>query len=258
MTDPSKIDAIRDFPIPKNKKQLRRFLGMTGWYRRFIANYAGLSSDLTDCLKGNKNTFELTEQAIKAFEVLKDALISAPVLTNPDFSLPFQIQCDASTTGIGGVLCQIDKNGDEKVIYYHSMKLNSAQRNYSITELECLAALSCVLKFRPFIELHEFTIITDHASLKWLMSQKELSGRLARWSLKLQAYDFKNQHRKGAEHLVPDALSRAYAIDSINQDDFGFKSKKTLSRGLTIHQNVPIVVSPRRGIDYAISFTGRK
>lgn len=147
---------------------------------------------------------------------MKNCLTSAPILSNPDFSQPFTIQCDASKTGVGGVLFQVDNDGNEKVIYYHSKKLNSAQRNYSITELECLAALECVKKFRPFIELHDFKIITDHASLKWLMGQKDLSGRLARWSLKLQSFSFKIEHRKGSENVVPDALSRVFSVDSLD------------------------------------------
>lgn len=91
-----------------------------------------------------------------------------------------------------------------------SQKLNDAQKNYSVTELECLAALLAVKKFRAYIEGHEFTLITDHASLKWLMSQKDLSGRLARCSLKLQGYSFDIRHQKGKDNVVPDTLSRIY------------------------------------------------
>lgn len=219
------IPGYGHFPVPKNKKQERRFLGMTGWYRRFISNFASLSAPLTDSLQGGPNSiFTFSPEAEEAFEKLKVALTSAPILSNPDFSLPFIIQCDASTTGISAVLSQVYLNGDEKVIYYHSQKLNRAQRNYSITELECLAAISWVQKFRPFIELQEFQIITDHASLQWLIIQKELSGRLARWSLKLQAFDFTIVHRKGSEHVVPDALSRAYSVDSLDTGDLFFGS----------------------------------
>lgn len=114
----------------------------------------------------------------------------------------FYIQWDASATGVGGVLFQLDGD-DEYPIAFMSKKFNSAQRNYSVTEQECLAAILCVKKFRCYVEGMPFTIITDHASLKWLMSQKDLSGRMARWSLSLQAFDFQIEHRKGsARHAV--------------------------------------------------------
>lgn len=208
-TDPDKISAIADFPVPRTIKQLRRFLGMTGWYQRFISNYSTISAPLTD-LKGSAKSLGWNEQAQLAFETLKAKLSSAPVLTHPDFSLPFIIQCDASSTGVGSVLCQINANGEEHPIAFMSKKLNSAQRNYSITELECYAAVLSVKKFRPYVEGMEFKIITDHASLKWLMGQKDLSGRLARWSLKLQCFNFSIEHRKGSVNIVPDALSRVH------------------------------------------------
>lgn len=215
-TDPDKVKAVAEFPPPINRKQIRRFLGMTGWYRRFISNYASLAAPLTDALKKSPK-FVLGTEAISSFEALKQALITSPILSTPDFTKRFYIQCDASSCGVGGVLFQKDEDNNERVLYYHSQKLNSAQRNYTVTELECLAAIICVKKFRPFIELHDFSIITDHASLKWLMSQKDLTGRLARWSLKLQGYNFDIQHRKGSENLVPDALSRIYEVNSISQ-----------------------------------------
>ena len=150
----------------------------------------------------------LTDEAKLSFEKLKNALSTAPVLAQPDFSREFVIQCDASKVGVGGVLFQLDDFGKEHPIAFISQKLNKCQRNYTVTELECMAAVICVNRFRPYIEGLPFRIITDHASLKWLMSQKDLSGRLARWSLKLQRYDFKIEHRKGSLNIVPDVLSR--------------------------------------------------
>ncbi|XP_052858196.1 uncharacterized protein LOC128265978 [Drosophila gunungcola] len=202
----------RHYPIsPAKQKLMRRFLGMTGWYRRFIQNYAQMAEPLHESLKKDRvRKYELEEEGIKAFEALKTSLVSAPVLTTPDFSKPFTIQCDASTTGVGGVLFQTDEEGGEHPIAYISSKLDKAQRNYSITELECLAAILSIRKFRPYVEGMPFKVITDHASLKWLMGQKDLSGRLARWSLKLQAFDFEIEHRKGSQNVVPDALSRVH------------------------------------------------
>lgn len=205
--DPDRIRSISEFPQPTTVKQVRRFLGMAGWYQRYISNYSDIASPITDLLS-NKTRFIWTPEAQIAFDALKTSLTTAPVLTHPDFHLPFYIQCDASKSGVGGVLFQV-KNGEEHPIAFMSKKLNSAQRNYSVTELECLAAIMCIKKFRCYVEGMRFTIITDHASLKWLMAQKDLAGRLARWSLKLQSFDFNIEHRKGSQNIVPDTLSRA-------------------------------------------------
>lgn len=215
--DPDRVRAITDYPTPKTIRQVRSFLGLAGWYRRFISNFSAVSAPITDLL-GNNGKLVWTPAAQVAFDELKTKLTSAPVLTHPDFSRAFVIQCDASITGVGAVLFQLDDEGHERPIAYMSKKLNSAQRNYTITELECLAAVLSVKKFRGYVEGMQFKVITDHASLKWLMDQKDLSGRLARWSLKLQGFDFSIEHRKGSANVVPDALSRV-EIESISAID---------------------------------------
>ncbi|KAH8342261.1 hypothetical protein KR074_002587, partial [Drosophila pseudoananassae] len=150
----------------------------------------------------------MTPEGKEAFELLKARLGSAPVLQTPDFEKPFFIHCDASKTGVGGVLVQKSEAGDELPIAFVSKKLNKAQRNYTVTEQECLAALVSIKKFRAYVEGLEFTVITDHASLKWLMSQNDLNTRLARWALKLQGFRFAIEHRRGKLNVVPDVLSR--------------------------------------------------
>lgn len=229
-TDPDKVAAIVNFPVPVNVKQIRRLLGMAGWYRRFIENYSSVVAPITNCLK--KGKFVWTDEAQTSFEVLKELLSSAPVLVNPNYELPFFINCDASNQGIGAVLYQKNNDGFEQPIAFMSQKLSGAQKNYSTTELECLAAILAIKKFRAYIEGHKFTVITDHVSLKWLMSQKDLSGRLARWSLKLQSFDFAIEHKKGKDNAVPDALSRVYCeslqefeLSIIKLDSIDFNSK---------------------------------
>lgn len=211
-TDPEKVSAITQFPIPKTLRSLRRFMGMCGWYRKFVPNFATLASPLTD-LMTTKRRFSLTEAAIKAFEELKSCLTKAPVLRSPDFTKPFAIHCDASKTGVGAVLVQTSEEGDERPVAFISKKLNKSQRNYTVTEQECLAAIVALKHFRAYVEGHEFTIITDHASLKWLMSNHDLNSRLARWALALQRFKFEIKHRKGSLNVVPDFLSR------LNEDE---------------------------------------
>lgn len=214
-TDPAKVEAIRNFPQPKTVKQARRLLGMAGWYRRFIPNYSDIAAPIFNLLKKGVK-FEWSSEAQNAFEILKDRLSSSPVLVNADYKKHFYIRCDASNDGVGSVLYQKDEDGAERPISYISQKLNDAQKKYTVTELECLAALIAIKKFRPYVEGLPFTVITDHASLKWLMTQKELSGRLARWSLKLQAMDFIIEHQRGSENVVPDALSRVFCDELDN------------------------------------------
>lgn len=212
--DSSKVESITNFPLPKSPRQVRRFIGMANWYRGFIQNFANLSGPLTDCLKKSNKPFKLSDSAIDSFKKLKVALSSAPVLAQPNFSKEFVIQCDASKIGVGGVLLQFDDEGREHPIAFVSQKLNRAQQNYTVTELECLAAVLSVQRFRPYIEGLPFRIVTDHSSLRWLMGQKDLSGRLARWSLKLQRFDFQIEHRKGSLNTVPDTLSR-FDVDEL-------------------------------------------
>lgn len=258
-TDPGKIEAIENIPIPKTPKQVRSFLGTAGWYRRFIKNFAIISAPLTDTLKKAKQ-FSMNEKAIEAFNELKKALTTAPVLVHPNFKKPFFVQCDASHYGVGAVLFQKDEEDNDRPIAFFSQKLNSAQQNYTTTEKECLAAVLAVKKFRPYIELMEFTIITDHASLKWLMSFKDLSGRLARWSLLLQTYNFHIEHRKGSENVVPDMLSRAIEeIELLEMETTEFDSPEYKSLIANVEKNKEILPDLKvdNGVLYKkMSFTG--
>lgn len=220
--DPARIEAMVNFPEPKNIREVRRVLGMAGWYRRFIRDFAGITTPISETLKKNRFAkFAWTDQASKAFKSLIKALTEAPVLATPDYNLPFKIECDASDFACGAVLSQV-QDGCERVIAYMSQKFIASQRKYHVTEKECLAVILGIEKFRPYIEGSHFQVITDHHSLLWLQNLKDPSGRLARWSLRLQSYDFEIIHRKGRDHIVPDALSRAIASIDIQK----FKSTK--------------------------------
>lgn len=220
-TDPGKVDCVVNYPAPKTIREVRRFLGLASWYRRFIHNFSTIVAPISELLK-NKARFVWTPDADKAFVSLKNALVSAPILSNPDFSLPFTIQTDASDLGIGAVLTQAHLEG-EKVVAFMSQKLTTCQRKYSATERECFAVLCAIEKFRPYIDGVHFDVITDHASLVWLKNLKDPTGRLSRWALRMQQFDFTLSHRKGKLNVVPDALSRILNTEESMLIDIGEK-----------------------------------
>lgn len=212
-TDPSKVDVILNFPVPKEVKDVKRFLGMAGWYRRFIHNFSKIARPLTR-LTSKKVNFVWSDEANDAFNVLKTALVSAPILRCPDFEKPFYIHTDASSYAIGAVLTQ-KSDGCDHPIAYCSRTLNSPETNYSATERELLAVIYALEQYRAYVEGKRCFIVTDHASLKWFSKLKNPTGRLNRWSCRLSQFNFEIIHRKGKEHVIPDTLSRI-KIDSIN------------------------------------------
>lgn len=217
-TDPEKVSAIMNFPRPKNIKELKRFIGIASWYRRFVKNFSIIAAPLHNLTKGKRNKkFIWTEEADVAFVELKTLLTSTPVISCPDFSKPFIIQCDASNKGIGAVLCQKIDNVERPVAYL-SRQLNDREQLYSTSERELLSIVYAIEKFRPYVEGSHFTIITDHSALKMLHKMKDPHGRLARWAMNLQQFSFDVIHRPGKSNVVPDALSRSIdTIESINR-----------------------------------------
>lgn len=222
--DPDKVNAILQIPTPTKVSEVRSIVGTASWYRRFIPNFSAIVSPLTELTKKNVK-FRWAERQEEAFRTVKEHLVSAPVLSCPDFDLPFCVQTDASGFGIGAVLCQNHPDG-EKVVCYLSRSLTKSERQYCTTERECLAVVWAIEKLRPYLEGSHFTVITDHWSLKWLASLKDPNGRLARWSVKLQQYSFDVIHRKGADHHVPDMLSRSVPIiDFLQLDKISSENK---------------------------------
>lgn len=207
---PNRIKAIVDIPTPKSVKEVRRMIGMVGWYRRFIKDMATMVEPLTHLLKKNAK-FKWTPQCEQAWNEVKNCLISSPILTCPNFEKEFFVQTDSSDYGIGAVLTQQYEEG-EKVISYLSRSLSRQERRYSTTERELLALMWSIERLKPYLEGTRFTAITDHYSLKWLHSLENPSGRLARWTMRLSQFDFRIIHRKGKDHVVPDTLSRAVPV----------------------------------------------
>ncbi|GFY22717.1 retrovirus-related Pol polyprotein from transposon 17.6 [Trichonephila clavipes] len=174
--------------------------------KRFIKGFCYLAEPLQSLLKSGVE-FHWGPEEVEAFNSLKKALTSDPVLGMYDERASTEIHTDASGYGIGAVLVQI-QNNVEKVIAYASRTLTKAEKNYSTTERECLAIVWATNKFRPYIFGKHFTVVTDHHSLCWLMNLKDPSGRLARWALRLQEHDFDVKYKTGKKHSDADALSR--------------------------------------------------
>lgn len=216
-TDPEKVAAVMNFPTPKSAQEVKIFLGTCSWYRRFIRNFSTIAAPLNRLTSKGKNApkFEWSEQAEVAFNTLKNALVTAPVLAVPNFDKPFKVHCDASAYGVGGMLTQ-EVDGHEHPIAYVSRSLNKNERNYSATEREALAVIFAVEKFQAYFGSRTVTIITDHASLKWFLNLENPSGRLARWGCRLSQFNFVIEHRKGSDNVVPDSLSRLIKVDVIN------------------------------------------
>lgn len=225
--DPAKLTAVREYPVPTTFKAVRTFLGLSSYYRRFINNYSTIAEPLLALTRqSNSKSFSWSEACQQSFDLLRQRLIEAPVISYPNFDKPFILQLDASDVGLSAILAQQLPDDDgkirEHVIGYASRTLNSTERKFSASERECLAIVFGCNYFRPYLEGVRFTAVTDHKALRWLHSTKDLNSRLARWAMQISTYDIQIQHRPGTENGPPDALSR-HPIDvntnHINDDD---------------------------------------
>ncbi|CAN6706481.1 unnamed protein product [Malus baccata var. baccata] len=204
--DKSKIDLVRHLPSPTSVREVRSFLGHAGFYRRFIKDFSKVAQPLCRLLQKDV-AFEFTKECTASFNQLKELLTTTPIIVPPDWSLPFELMCDASDYALGAVLGQ-RKDKRPHVIYYASRTLNDAQLNYSTTEKELLAVVFALDKFRSYLIGTKVIVFTNHAALKYLLTKKEAKPRLIRWMLLLQEFDIEIRDKKGSENVVADHLNR--------------------------------------------------
>jgi hypothetical protein len=209
-----KIQAILDWPTPKTLTELKGFLGICSYYRRFVKGFSQLCATLTDLTR--KGAFKWSHEAQVTFDRMKKVMSTCPVLSLPYFSQPFILECDASGEGIGAVLMQ-----NRHPIAYESRKLRGPELLYTIYDKEMLAIMHALAKFRQYLVGAKFVVRTDHNNLKYFLEQKDLNERQQKWVSKIQAYDFDIEFVKGKNNVVVDALSRRpsiYAMTDISVD----------------------------------------
>ena len=204
--DKAKIDVIEKRPPPVNVKRVKIFLGHAGFYRRFIKDFSKFAKSLSNLLNKD-DVFLFDEDCLKAFNTLKTSLVSAPIITTPNWGQEFELMCDASDYAVGVVLGQ-RKGKVFHTIYYANKVLNEAQINYATTENEMLAIFYALEKFKSYLVGSKVIVYTDHASIKYLLNKAYSKPRLIRWILLLQEFDLVIQDKKGSKNLVADHLSR--------------------------------------------------
>ena len=246
---PEKIEAIRSFPIPTTCRQVKSFLGLAGYFCRFSKEYQLIAKPLNQ-LSGKNAVFRWTDAQQIAFCKIKELLANDPVLAIFDPKKPCTLYTDASYEGIGAILTQKDDENKEHVIEYFSRSLNPHQKNYTVSELECLAVVEAIDHFEAYLGL-PFTVVTDHSALQWLLTFKKPKNRLYRWSVRLSAHNFKIVHKPGVKQQHVDALSRnplpipvsTFMIstqeiaNAQNESDLSFVRNPIIRNGITTIKN---------------------
>ena len=220
-TDPKKLKAVNEFPIPANVKMLRSFVGLASYYRRFIPNFAKVAGPLHGLTKKDV-AFVWSPHCQTAFEKLKQLLTSAPLLAFPQFDRQFLLERDASGLGLGAVLAQHSDDGAVRPVAYASRSLRTHEKNYGITELEGLGVVWAVKYFRHYLYGHHCKVFTDHEALKSLLNTPQPSGKLARWGMAIQELDIEILYRSGKKNTNADALSRSPLPDEGASEDVSF------------------------------------
>ena len=211
----SKIESILNWPQPKSVKQVQSFLGLCGFYRKYIKNYSQVTLPISNLVNSN-HKFEWTAECESSFKLLKQLISSDPILILPDYNREFVLNTDASGFAIGAVLQQYDDSGQLRPIAFYSKKLSDAERNWPVYELEAFSIVQSIKEFRSYLAGKKFKVITDHQSLKYLKTQPSLTPKQHRWLVGLVDFDFDIEYRPGRQNVVADSLSRRADYDSTN------------------------------------------
>ena len=233
--DEKRVKAVRDYPEPRTTRELKGFLGLAGYYRRFVPNFSKIAKPLTELLKRNV-PYKWDDRTDTAFCTLKSILTTEPLLQYPDFTRPFVLTTDASNEAIGAVLSQ-GPVGKDLPIAYASRTLLNAEKNYPTIEKELLAIVWACKHFRPYLYGRKFTIVTDHRPLTWIFSVKDPSSRLLRWRLQLEEHEYEVKYKKGSSNTNADALSRIYVTESCT-DGHDVKSELTKEERLALFREM--------------------
>ena len=236
---PSRVECIKNWPIPTNISELRAFLGLANYYRKFIAGFSSMAAKLWDLTSTNAE-FVWTSAHTEEFQKLKEAFKQSLMLSYPDTEKPFIIETDASASGIGGVLLQVDNNGHERPVAFESHKLTDAQRKYSAYELELYGLLHNLKKFRCYVEGTNFTVRTDHKALISIFNERsgDLPAPLTRWLNEIALYQpFQIEFKAGRENIPADVLSRRGTTENVNAvDQLSLEEKEDIIR--QIHSEI--------------------
>jgi hypothetical protein len=218
--DQAKVEARHGWPMPKTITQMRSFLGLAGFYRRFVKDFSTITAPLNELTKKGVY-FSWGKVQEHSFNVLKDKLTHAPLLQLPDFNKTFELECDASGIGLGGVLLQEGKH-----VAYFSEKLSGYVLNYSTYDKELYALVRTLETWRHYLWPKEFVIHSDHESLKHIRSQGKLNLRHAKWVEFIESFPYVIKHKKGKENIIADSLSRRYTL--LNQHDYKIFGLETI------------------------------
>ncbi|GBG63296.1 hypothetical protein CBR_g37382 [Chara braunii] len=216
--EPQKVAAVRNASVPTTIKQVRAFLGLASYYRRFIKGFAAIAGPLTNLLRKDQPLI-WTPECDQAFSTLKAALISAPVLIRPDPEKPFVLITDWQPEAISAILAQVGPSGLESVVEYASKSVPACKRNYAAPMGECYTALWGISHFRAYLYGRRFTLVTDHEPLLALKQSKDYSGMIGRWATVLQSMDFDIRHRKHERHGNADGLTRLHRPKKVPKNE---------------------------------------
>ena len=237
--DKEKTRAVDEFPVPTTQRALRSFLGLCNYYRKFVKNYSKITVPLNELLQKDRK-FKWEDKHQEAFEILKRALVTAPMIHYPDMNRTFILTTDASDTALGYILGQKGSDGRERVVCYGGRALRSEERKWGITDKECLAVYEGIMAYKQYLSHSKFDVITDHKSLKWLDKTKNSNSRLYRWSYELSQFQYNIIHRPGRVNQNADALSRReYPVEpSVSGSDTANKQGNQNTAGVAhVKQN---------------------